>query len=290
MKPLRKIVGDLGRKYCPSVWQSLDNWRARRAERHDWEKRIADVLSSPDNARLPRVANAGRVIDGFQVMHNGLKVIVNGYYGDGITRMLQLNRGCHEPQEEVVFDAIVRTLPPGAVMVEAGAYWSFYAMWFCREINSAKAFLIEPVASNLAIGKANFQLNGINGDFTQAYVGCAPGIHTDGTPILSVDSFATERKLSRLHVLHADIQGAEVSMLEGAYTLLSARQIDYLFISTHSVDLHEQCASFLRTQHYQLLASVDPEESHSVDGVLVACSPGIVPPVFAPPLKKPKYN
>ena len=49
------------------------------------------------------------------------KHLADGYYGDGITRMLRKNRGAHEPQEEVVFDAVIHALPPGSVMIEAGA-------------------------------------------------------------------------------------------------------------------------------------------------------------------------
>src|SRR5262245_7532451 len=117
-----------------------------------WDQRIADVVACPDNARLQRVPDAGRITDNYQVMHNGIKVVVEGYYVDGIARMLTANRGSHEPQEEVVFDDIVRSLPKGAVMVEAGAYWGFYSLWFCQVVEEARVYLIEPSEENLAVG------------------------------------------------------------------------------------------------------------------------------------------
>ena len=65
-----------------------------------WRRWYRDVMASPDNQHIPRVPNAGKVIDGCQVMHNGLRIVRGSYYGYPLTRMLKLNRGVHEPQEE----------------------------------------------------------------------------------------------------------------------------------------------------------------------------------------------
>jgi hypothetical protein len=283
-----KMIHKFAAKVCPKSWAKLNTWRAARADRKHWDERIADVLACADNARLKRVPNAGKIDGDFQMMHNGLRVLVNGYYGDGITRMLMANCGCHEPQEEVVFDAIVRTLPPGALMVEAGAYWGFYSMWFCKVLPEAKVYLIEPAAENLAVGQRNFQKNGFCGDFTRAYIGAQEGRNADGVRIVSIQTFLAEKRLERLDVLHVDIQGAEVEMLQGSRSLFEGRAIDYVFISTHSMALHAQCAEFLRIYGYRVLVSVDLEETHSLDGILVACSPLVIPPNFARPTKKPK--
>jgi len=284
---IRKTLRGIGETFFPSLWSKIDVWRAARAERRHWDERIADVVACPDNEHLARVPDAGKIVNGYQTMHNGLKVVVNGYYGDGITRMLVANRGCHEPQEEVVFGAVVRTLPPGAVMVEAGAYWGFYSMWFCQVIPQAKVFLVEPDFENLAIGRRNFHLNGLNGDFTQAYVGSKPGRHADGTQIVSIESFLMEKNLKHVNVLHADVQGSELELLQGVQGLLDTARIDYLFVSTHSMELHAQCAELLRVCGYRVLVSVNLEETYSVDGVLVVCSLRVTPAEFAPPSKKP---
>lgn len=269
-------------------WAKLNAWRAARADRRHWDKRISDVLACEDNARLKRVPNAGKVNGEFQVMHNGVQVVVNGYYGDGITRMLVANRGCHEPQEEVVFDAIVQALPAGAVMVEAGAYWGFYSMWFCKVIPNSTVYLVEPASENLALGQRNFLKNGCCGDFTRAYIGAQAGRSADGVRIVSIQSFLAEKELKRLDVLHADIQGSELEMLMGSPSLFETRAIDYIFISTHTADLHARCTKFLRDYGYRVLVSVDLEETHSLDGILVACSPLVTPPDFTQPSKKPK--
>lgn len=262
-------------------------WRQRWNEHKAWQSRIADVLSSPDNSRIPRVADAGLIVGNYQIMHNGLKVRTDGYYGSGITRLLQRNRGCHEPQEEVVFEAIIATLSPGATIIECGAYWAFYSMWFLSVVQGAHAFLIEPTRENLLVGQENFALNGFLGNFTRAYVGDRIGIHEDGTSIIAIDAFVHEHNLHRVDLLHADIQGAEFDMLKGARELLSGRKISYLFVSTHSVEMHGRCRESLVASGYVELVSIDIPESYSVDGVLVFCSPDVLPPAIPHPFRKP---
>lgn len=286
MAALRKAVRTAGEILCPSLWRKLVACRRKRTSRRHWDERTKDVLACPDNARLTRVADAGKVVDGYQIMHNGIKVVVDGYYGDGITRMLTANRGCHEPQEEVIFEAVLRELPSGSTMLEAGAYWGFYSMWFCQAVKQPKVFLIEPDRANLVVGQRNFALNHCSGNFTHAYIGDRPGSHPDGTSVVSVESFLADQGLSQLAVLHADVQGFEVQMLRGARHLLEARCLDYLFLSTHSGKLHGQCAQFLRESGYRVLVSLDLEESYSVDGLLVACSPSVQPPAMAHPSRK----
>ncbi len=275
----------LGENLCPSLWKRLSLWRSARAENRFWDLRAQLVQSCPDNVRLPRVNDAGRVINGCQVMHNGILVVINSYYGEALTHLLTCNRGCHEPQEEVVFDAILKSMPRGACMVELGAYWGFYSLWFAKEVPEARVFLVEPEQENLEMGRRNFEVNGQQGDFTQAYVGAIEGTAVDGRRIINVDSFTEAKGLGHLHILHSDIQGFELDMLHGAAHLLRARRVDYLFVSTHSMELHQACSEELQNHDYVILVSVTPEESYSVDGILVACSPQVMPPPFEHPSK-----
>ncbi|MDB6007191.1 MAG: FkbM family methyltransferase [Prosthecobacter sp.] len=219
-------------------------------------------------------------------MHNGIEVEASGYYGDGITRMLVANRGCHEPQEEIVFQHVLNSLPVHAVMIEVGAYWAFYSIWFAKTVPDAQLYLIEPEEVNLNVGKRNFAHNNCKGEFTRGYVGARPGKAADGVQIIALDEFTAERALDHVHMLHADVQSFELEMLDGCKRLLSMQAVDYLFISTHSQDLHRQCTERLVQHGYRILASVDLEESYSVDGILVACSPAVNAPVFDPPSRK----
>lgn len=241
--------------------------------RRAWNRRIQDVLNSPDNARLPRVPGAGAIRDGWQTMHNGLLVAADGYFGNGMTRMLKANKGCHEPEEEVVFAEVMRRLSGAPVMIECGAYWAFYSMWFLKEHSSGRAYMIEPDASNLRVGVKNFERNGLKGSFHQAGLGERPGMDAEIGTIVSVSSFMESRGLTRANILHMDIQGAEEAALFGAKPILETQRIDYVFVSTHSQELHDACVQIFLSAGYVVDVSVSPAESSSVDGLIVARSP-----------------
>ena len=90
-------------------------------KKSEWDARIADVLACPDYAALPRVTGAGRVKDGVQTMHNGVKVVKDCYYRWRGTLMFAATEGVPEPQEERVFTEVLKFVPPGGVMIELGA-------------------------------------------------------------------------------------------------------------------------------------------------------------------------
>ena len=103
-------------------------------------------------------------------MFNGLRVKRSGYYGPGMTALLARNKGSHEPQE-VLFAKILEMIPAGSCMLECGAYWGFYSMWFAREVSDAKVWLIEPEQTHLEVGQANFVANQLVGTFINSFVG-----------------------------------------------------------------------------------------------------------------------
>ena len=247
----------------------------------NWGERTRQAVACPDNAFIPRVKNAGRIIDGVQIMHNGLKVHTGSYYGKESVKLLQRNLGVHEPQEERVFQEVLKQVPPGSVIIELGAYWSFYSMWFCSVVPDAKAFMVEPIAENIAFGKDNFSLNGFLGHFTHSWVGASSGIATDGAPIMCVDDFVAKHGLEEIGILHSDIQGFELDMLKGSERILSHQKISYTFISTHTEELHVACDQYLRNKGYIMVASIRPAESYSMDGILVHRAPHTpaIPPI-----------
>lgn len=233
----------------------------------EWRSRIDDVLSCPDNAFIPRVPNAG-VVDRYVITrHNGVKVCANGYYGAGILNMLIENRGVHEPQEERAFNAVMPLLPEEPVMLEVGAYWGFYSLSLLQARPKAKCFLVEPDLFNMASGKLNFKLNNRIGHFTLSEVGDRLDTQEN---YISVDSFCAHHSIQQLHILHSDIEGYELPMLKGARTMLSNHQIDYVYISTHTNDLHKACTAELIQHKYVILASADLDQTYSVDGLIIA--------------------
>lgn len=75
-------------------------------------------------------------------------------------------------------------------------------------------------------------------------------------------------------------------MLDGAARTLAAGKVDYIFISTHSPELHVECMTKLKSFGYLILADADMEETYSVDGLIVAKHHKILDPEFIEISKK----
>ena len=238
----------------------------------NWIARIDDVKSCPDNLQIDRVPNAGAVKNGKQIMHNGIAITVGGYYGGPITQMLKVNKGVHEPQEELAFHKVLSSIPENATMLELGSYWSFYSIWFQKKIKGAKTHMVEPEVVNLLYGKNNFRINNVSGKFTNAYVG-KESRNINGAETITVDGYMTENNISFLDILHSDIQGFELDMLYGAANAIKSKSIGYFFISTHGNDIHYKCLSFLKDNNYAIVCNADENETFSFDGLIVAKSP-----------------
>ncbi len=254
-----------------------------------WRQRIRDVLACPDNERLPRVEDAGRVVDGAFVMHNGIRILPHSYYSAEVRvqQMLEATQGVHEPQEERVFHEVLAHIPSGGVMLELGSNWGFYSLWFAREVKEARNYLVEPDARYLENGRRNFELNHQPALFEQGYVGAAASVAEDGVKILCVDDFCESHGIGHLHLLHADIQGAEVDMLRGAARMLDREAVDYLFVSTHDNGKHQECLRMLRARGFLILAEVDLDATYSFDGIIVAKRPGVAGPETVAISRKP---
>jgi len=234
--------------------------------------RANKVLASSDNAFIPRVPDAGAIKGGKQIMHNGLKIHLGSYYGPEYSQLLLLNKGVHEPQEERVFAQVLPSLPAGSVMIEMGAFWSFYSMWFQKEIPQGISYMIEPDSFNIGQGQRNFRLNGFKGTFVQAFIG-EKNNRSGKIPTIAIDDFVAENKIPFIHLLHSDIQGFENQMLRGAEACFRDNKIGYVFISTHSNEVHNECRQFLLDKGMIILADANIDQSYSEDGLIVARSP-----------------
>lgn len=234
-----------------------------------WKKRSELVRESEDNKKIIRVPDAGSIKHDHQVMHNGLKISLASYYDYGNTVLIRDNKGVHEPQEEYVFQEVLKHMPEGSVMLELGSFWAFYSMWFAHEVRNARCIMIEPDPHKMNFGKLNFKLNDLKGTFRLGYIDKVTDLKP-GIPILSVDHLIKEYNIDFLHVLHSDIQGFELNMLKGASKALKEQKIGFVFISTHSNQLHDECTKELLGYDYQIVSSANLDESYSWDGLLVA--------------------
>lgn len=238
------------------------------------DRRVAMTTSCRDADYIPKVKEAGEILNEpggrkIQVMHNGIRVCADAYYGQSITRIVEKLRGHHEPQEEKIFFEVLKKISPGATMVELGAYWSYYSLWFQKTIPDAKNYMVEPEASNLEVGRLNFELNQATGTFEHAFVSNVAD-NTTSPPSISVDELVRKHSITKIAILHSDIQGFETMMLDGAKGVLGRKDVRFLFVSTHGNEIHQRCLNEVKRLGYHQIASHTPGESYSVDGLIVA--------------------
>lgn len=244
-----------------------------KAQAGDFRGRFREIVSDPLNLLIARHPQAGMADGDEVVLHNGHRVNLRGdlSYYDDFSDILIINRGVHEPLEEYAFQQVLAQLPKAPSMLELGAYWAHYSMWFQQARPNGQNHLVEPEEKCLAVGQANFAKNGYTGRFTQAFVGQGQ---------FEVDTYLAEQGLDRLTILHSDIQGYEVEMLDGAQKTLSEQRADYLFISTHTQEIHAKVLERLNGFGYRVEVSADFEnQTTSYDGFVLGVAPNL-PRVF----------
>jgi FkbM family methyltransferase len=251
------------------------------------ELRVQTTIGCRDCDYIPKVENAG-FIDSehnppFQVMHNGVKVVLGGYHGDWMQRIIASLRGHHEPQEEKVFYELLKFVNKQPVMLELGSYWAYYSLWFKKNFPDGTNYMVEPIVEKMELGKKNFALNGFTGNFLN---GCIGSEYEEAMTFVdwnddqiemtqySVDYIAEKNEIAFIDVLHSDIQGAEFAMLKGCEKSIEANKIGYFCISTHA-DKHDKCLDFFRQRGMHIIAEHSIEESTSADGLIVAQSSAV---------------
>lgn len=241
------------------------------------------TITADDADYIPKVIGAGEIFnDGivpYQLMHNGVKVVLHGYYDvKWMTDVIYALKGHHEPQEEKCFYEILKYIPEKGTMIELGSYWAYYSLWFASQINNAKNYLIEPDPKRLEMGRRNFELNNKTGIFKRGFFGTMHDTDVDmkGVDRISIDDFIESAGIEHVNILHADIQAAEYDMLKTIVRHLD--NIDYFFISTHSDAIHRQCLDFFKHNKFAIVAEHSVSQSCSADGLIVAKREGVAGP------------
>jgi FkbM family methyltransferase len=254
----------------------------------DWA-RAQLTISCRDSEDIPKHPLAGKVeqdTDGraWQIMHNGLRVEHGGYHGAWMAEIISALRGHHEPQEERAFWEILKRLDGAPTMVEFGAFWAYYSLWFKHDFPNGRCFMYEPDASHSQLGQRNFARNGYSGffevaaagpdgsvDFFNETLGCHQPVKSK-----SVETVCREQNIDYLDLLHMDIQGFELQALMGAERLIAEGRLRFMVISTHhhliSGDplTHQKCLQWLIDHDAHVLCEHSVNESYSGDGLIVA--------------------
>ena len=261
---------------------------------NDLERRVALTISCRATDAIAKVDGAGGfvTVDGIeaQIMHNGVLVVRDGYLGPWQTRVIAELNGHHEPQEEVVFHALLERLATesaGTAMVELGAWWSYYSLWFKRKFPAATIVGIEPDLPFLETGRRNYALNGIDDALLlHGVVGPTPGelfrfiAASDGREHevrqYGLEELLTLAGVSFFDVVLADIQGAETTFLATNEALLRSGAVRFAVISTHdpmisgSAMTHREVIDQVNELGGHVVAEHSVSESFSGDGLVVA--------------------
>ena len=242
-----------------------------KAKPNDFIGRFREIISDPLNLLIQRVPNAGMIEDNNVLLHNGIKVPLSGpysYYGN-FSQILVLNRGVHEPLEEFIFQQLLNKLPKNPIMLELRAYWGHYSMWLKKALPNSIVHMIEPELQNLNAGRYNFEINKLDGKFTNAFVGKGH---------FCVDQYLIESEIRTLDILHSDIQGYELEMLHDCSNALTENKVNYIFISTHSQLIHNEILKKIASFNYRIEISSDFEnDTTSFDGLVFASNKNISP-------------
>ncbi|TPN65744.1 FkbM family methyltransferase [Mesorhizobium sp. B1-1-1] len=255
-------------------------------------ERAIMTSSCVDCAGITKVQEAGRILNTpngpVQIMHNGLRVKAGGYHGDWMAQIIRALRGHHEPQEELIFHHILRYVRHNSLIVELGAFWCYYTLWYLHEIANATAICIEPDPNNLQLGRDNAGLNGLESriSFHNACIGgerlesldlrCESDGQIRAMPcfdMASVSKLANERTIE---LLHMDVQGVELPFIRSMAAAAESKQVRFVVVSTHhscisgSRTTHADCREALLDFGAVILAEHDVQQSYSGDGLIAA--------------------
>lgn len=239
---------------------------------------IKKALACPELDKIERDPNSGSVSwFGKQILHHDIKVIAGSYFGPDYCLLLKATKGVHEPQEEFVFQEVLKRLHHKSLeknphILELGAFWGFYSIWFLKTFTNADALLIEPEPFNIISGKINCKINNVTkrAYIKRAIISNSPSNKSSHCPTINVDSLGYLEAKKTISILHSDIQGHEFAMLTGAQLCFEMNLIQYVFISTHSSSLHKKCLEIINYYKFHVLAEHDVCESFSNDGLIVA--------------------
>ena len=253
-------------------------------------RRVAMTVRCRDTDAIPKVADAGRVIDHqswrVQVMHEGTLVVAGCYDGEWTTPIVRKLRGHHEPQEELVFHHLLHACRPGTLMIEVGAFWAYYTNWWLGAVPGSRAVCVEPDANNLAVGQRNLAINGRTATWVRASVGKAAAPATSfvqysdkaavSVPCHSLESLLDSLGRPAVEMLHLDCQGAEFPFLGSIDRAAEEGLLRFVVVSTHhesisgSPTTHGDCVRLLQDRGAAILCEHTIDESFSGDGLVVA--------------------
>lgn len=158
---------------------------------------------------------------------------------------------------------------PDDVVIDAGACWGDTALYFASR-GASQIFAYEFIPSNIDIFKKNMSLNpkwreaihlidkavwnvseielSYHDKGPASRVG-GPGVYGSSTKTLSIDSLAEKHALDRIDFIKMDIEGAELSALEGAQKTIRMHKPKLAISVYHKPDDLIAIPAYIRSLH-----------------------------------------
>ncbi len=151
-------------------------------------------------------------------------------------------------------------------MIELGSNVAYYSVLFKQLLGSTKTIniLVEPVKQMFEYSKESFEYHGFDGIFINKGIGNKhiTNNKTIECEITTLDEILKGVNLQEVDILHSDIDGSELLLLEENKQFFIEKKANYIFLSTHGYDTHKQCKNILEGCGYSVLV----EEERSIVG------------------------
>jgi FkbM family methyltransferase len=167
----------------------------------------------------------------------------------------RLNRGDLHSIREIWFEDDYR-LPfenSNGILLDLGANIGMASVWLAKQYQFTRVIAVEPDPTNAALARANFELNGIDGQVMEAAVGPKEGtarfefselsnlgrLSESGSLVqmVSVNSIIKRFAVNRFALVKIDIEGAEQELFDGPTEWLT--KTDAMIMELHP---HVDCS------------------------------------------------
>ena len=155
-------------------------------------------------------------------------------------------------------------------MIELGSNQAYYSLLFHKIMMKHGKIpvniMVESNTEYLERGYNHFKINSATGKFYNSIIGDInttkkiPDLHKfldNGVKLTTLKDVMTKDNIEYLDILHCDIDSSEYDMLMTSKNVFQNKLIDYIFLSTHSLELHKNCKDFLLECGYSVLFEHD---------------------------------
>ena len=163
-------------------------------------------------------------------------------------------------------------------MIELGSNHAYYSLLFnsiLKKYNKgAINIMIEPDDCFYPLGVEHFSINDRKGHFYKSIIGKNKKVgqfskekaklNLDHLPLVSFEELFSEHKLTNVDILHCDIQGHEVELLEEYLKWFEEKRFNYIFIATH--EGYRNAHTFCKKQFNSLPYQLEFEEEKNIIG------------------------